>query len=477
MIRRQAVVLAGAGDILDPIGGSPSAYLRSPQIGRRGRGVVRSEKRIVVPRAQRKHSILCSRRQHHSRTRSRLRTKSFVGTYTYGAGAAGPHALTSIATCSGCTVNGVSNPVYAYDANGNMTSGAGRTVTDNSFNMTASVAQGTTSETLTYGPDHDRLRQISAVGGVTTNTYYFNDPAANVMVELVETAGVGIWKTYIVADGKIVAQRVTAGSTVTMLYFVLDHLGSVAVITDSTGSPTTAIRQFYDAWGAMRGPSGTPDTTCSLPPASPSTRGYTNQEQIPAVCLVNYNARIYDPVIGRFMSADSTVEALYDPQDLNRYSYVGNNPLAFTDPSGMCFLGCFWKQSWFGAVLDIALFFVGLPELEIGFQLGVSAAFGAVSATMLVVNAGIAGGIAGFVSTGKVQGALMGALQGIATVGVAPGIGGALGNTIISNAIAQGLIGGLFSAASGGNFGSGFLAAGVGSLGGSMFGGGQFDPG
>jgi RHS repeat-associated protein len=115
---------------------------------------------------------------------------------------------------------------------------------------------------------------------------------------------------------------------------VLDHLGSVAVITDSTGSPTTAIRQFYDAWGAMRNANGSPDTTCSIPPASPSTRGYTNQEEIPAVCLVNYNARIYDPQIGRFMSADPVVQNAFALQALNRYAYVWNNPLAYDDPTG-----------------------------------------------------------------------------------------------------------------------------------------------
>jgi len=49
---------------------------------------------------------------------------------------------------------------------------------------------------------------------------------------------------------------------------------------------------------------------------------------------MDYNARYYNPQLGRFISADSIVPNLGNPQDLNRYSYVANNPLKFTDPAG-----------------------------------------------------------------------------------------------------------------------------------------------
>ncbi len=63
-----------------------------------------------------------------------------------------------------------------------------------------------------------------------------------------------------------------------------------------------------------------------------------------ALCIINFNARIYDPTLGRFLSADPMVGSIFDLQQLNRYSYVSNNPLSLTDPSGMCFLGCFWHN-------------------------------------------------------------------------------------------------------------------------------------
>jgi hypothetical protein len=56
--------------------------------------------------------------------------------------------------------------------------------------------------------------------------------------------------------------------------------------------------------------------------------------------LYDYNARYYDPTIGRFVSADSIVPQATNPQALNRYSYVVNNPLKYTDPTGHCFIVC-----------------------------------------------------------------------------------------------------------------------------------------
>lgn len=58
------------------------------------------------------------------------------------------------------------------------------------------------------------------------------------------------------------------------------------------------------------------------------------------------NGRVYDPMIGRFTSADPMTESPFSSQGWNRYSYVGNSPVNFTDPSGYCFLGCFWNKIW-----------------------------------------------------------------------------------------------------------------------------------
>lgn len=61
---------------------------------------------------------------------------------------------------------------------------------------------------------------------------------------------------------------------------------------------------------------------------------YTGQERDAETNLHYYNARYYDPHIRRFTQPDDIIQNVYNPQDLNRYSYVRNNPLKYTDPTG-----------------------------------------------------------------------------------------------------------------------------------------------
>src|SRR5580704_369201 len=134
------------------------------------------------------------------------------------------------------------------------------------------------------------------------------------------------------------SQRTKTGSNAPSFeYFITDHLGSVAVVTDSTGTVLSNGRLFYDPWGKMKLAGGGNDTNCSLPQVpsgSPTTRGFTGQEQMPNICADNFNARVYNPLLGRFLTPDSVIPDTYAPQSLNRYTYVDNMPLSVTDPTG-----------------------------------------------------------------------------------------------------------------------------------------------
>ncbi|WP_198411406.1 RHS repeat-associated core domain-containing protein, partial [Marinimicrobium alkaliphilum] len=65
-----------------------------------------------------------------------------------------------------------------------------------------------------------------------------------------------------------------------------------------------------------------------------TTRGYTDHEHLDEVGLIHMNGRIYDPKLARFVQADPIVQNPGTTRSLNRYSYVWNNPLNATDPSG-----------------------------------------------------------------------------------------------------------------------------------------------
>ncbi|MCP4305662.1 MAG: hypothetical protein GY788_12435, partial [bacterium] len=108
-------------------------------------------------------------------------------------------------------------------------------------------------------------------------------------------------------------------------------------------------RMSFDAWGKRResgfvpppgGPGWAPETgwVPILDPAGfealTTTRGYTGHEQLDPVGLVHMNGRVYDPEIGRFLSADPLIQFPFNLQSLNRYTYVLNNPLSLIDPTG-----------------------------------------------------------------------------------------------------------------------------------------------
>lgn len=107
------------------------------------------------------------------------------------------------------------------------------------------------------------------------------------------------------------------------LYYVLgDQLGSASVVMDANGTVVGETR--YYPFGEIRSQTGSMYTD----------RLFTGQQQMASLGLYNYGARFYSPTLGRFIQPDTIIPSVDDPQSLNRYSYVGNNPINFIDPSG-----------------------------------------------------------------------------------------------------------------------------------------------
>ena len=120
------------------------------------------------------------------------------------------------------------------------------------------------------------------------------------------------------------------------IYYVCrDHLGSITHVLKSDG--TLQQQLSYDAWGRLRNP----QTHALYAPGSEPTlflgRGYCGHEHMQELGLINMNARLYDPYLGRFLSPDPYVQLPEFSQNFNRYSYCLNNPLNCNDLSGEWF--------------------------------------------------------------------------------------------------------------------------------------------
>jgi RHS repeat-associated protein len=390
-------------------------------------------------------------------------SKSDVGAYTYpasGANSVRPHAVSSI---SGSTIN----TTFAYDPNGNQTSGLGRSISYTSFNKPSSITQGSKTLFFAHDVEHQRFKQTAPEG----YTYYFD--AFGVHTELFLGA-VSQWNDYLMVGGALIGVRILHNSdeTVSTLYFHTDNLGSIAVITDESGA--VVERDSYDAWGKRRLPTGADDTSGGGVPASRTTRGFTGQEELADVGLVHLNGRVYDPLVGRMMSADPMVPDPLNAQAWNRYSYVINNPLAFTDPNGYCFLGmCSWGHAVstffnrtfgvlfrdipiLGSLLEIAAVLACAP---FGPVCMIPAAF---ASTTFV--AGVTSGNLGY----ALKAGLIAAISATANFEIGDMTKGLGDIGYALNAAGRAVVGCASAVGSGGKCGPGALAAGVSALAGPL---------
>lgn len=245
-----------------------------------------------------------------------ISSRTGVGSYTYptpGSGVVRPHAVRNI--------TGIGD--FNYDDNGNLVNGAGRTAVWTSFDMPKSISNASGTSEFVYGPEHQRVRQDRGDG---TQIVYAGPQE---VVTLGSTVSV---KTYWPNGIGLEIDR--SGGPTELRWSHVDHLGSVVALTDEVGN--VKERMSYDVWGKWRrlNASGLPIALDGIPDNS----GYTGHEMLEQLDLVHMNGRIYDPVVGRFLSADPFVEDPLNGQSFNRYSYVMNNPTNRIDPTG--FTGC-----------------------------------------------------------------------------------------------------------------------------------------
>ncbi len=237
----------------------------------------------------------------------------------YGYHAVRKHAVTSAA-----------GQAFAYDLNGNMTNRGGGAIAWSSDNLPVSIAgPGGNSSQFWYGPTGNRWKQVASHAGVAETTLY-----AGELAEKVIRAGVTTWRQYVMTPTGVAAMRLQSGGSASMRHLTHDNLGSTDGILDAGGN--LLVSESFAPFGMRQGAqSGGALPAADLTVIGTNTRdGFTGHEHLDNLDLIHMNGRVYDPRLGRFISADPYVTAPYDGQGLNRYSYVWNNPLSFVDPSG-----------------------------------------------------------------------------------------------------------------------------------------------
>lgn len=240
---------------------------------------------------------------------------------TYGEAGAymGAHALTS--STVGSTVGR-----YTYDRQGNQTSGPGRVIDFTAFNLPRRVLGPEAVATFDYDAFHRRARKVTT-GGLETIT--LGDGYERRSARGSPTAHV----FRIHGSGRVVAEVVwTEGAdgiaSKDVIYLHADRLGSSDTRTNSEGD--VIERHRFDPFGVST-PLGTPGGTSLYG----STIGFTGYSPEDESGLVDAGGRLYDPQTGRFLSPDPLASGTLSTQALNRYAYVWNSPLSYTDPSGL----------------------------------------------------------------------------------------------------------------------------------------------
>lgn len=373
-----------------------------------------------------------------------------VGVYAYSG--KGAHAVTT-----------AGSNTYAYDNNGNQTSGGGRNLVAYDTNdQPIYISAGATTTQFKYGPDNARWERVDTKNGINTVTHYLGN------VERIEVQNSGIveWKRYIA--GAIYTVRTTAtanGSGVSYTiqrtdksFIYNDHLGSLDVVVNNLGQVTHTAS--FDAWGNRRSGEYWPSTfvasSLSLTNyTQPITqRGYTGHEMLDDTELIHMNGRIFDPRLARFMQADPFIQAASNTQSYNRYSYVLNNPLNKTDPSGYFFvdylIGKYVLRPLFKAI--------GYENSQIliaigSYACGPAAAYCAAMATYHLNRAYGASTTSAIISAG---------FAGL-TAKTFEAAGMMAGGNPYGAFVAAGTVGGVMAEVQGGKFGHGFLTAGAGA--------------
>jgi len=326
-----------------------------------------------------------------------------------GADAPTPSKVTvaSFVNLNGTTAQDINKIITGLQQNGYVQS------RDNNGNL-----QLAGSRWIKFDYDNRPVRIITVDGTITDFVYDFEGGRVKKTItkNTTTTSSVYIGHIYEVTGSQTI-QYISAGSqrlamqtnTGEVTYFLPDHLGSTSVMVNSAQQSVRS--NVYTPFGSLFKTAGTKD----------SDYKFTGQRLDDSTGLYYYNARYYDPMLGRFITPDIFIQSPYDPQTLNRYSYCRNNPIIYTDPSGH-----------FLQIIAVIAF--------------AAAANAGINATVTAIN----GGSWSAIGASALQGAAQGAAFGAGTLVGGPAVGGlfagAVGGAINGGGVPGAIQGAAFGA-------------------------------
>lgn len=202
-----------------------------------------------------------------------------------------------------------------YDVNGNLISGKGKYYEYNDANKLVRVREGSKEGPVIaqYWYDYKGQRVKKVENGITT--YYIgkqyeerNGPSTNEKTN------------FYFAGGQRVARKTQKDNKPSeTFYYLNNHLGSVEAVTSASGAVVDRLEYF--PYGSIRN-------------TGSERYSYTGKEKDMGTGQYYYEARYYDALVHHFTQADTVTPNVYDPQSLNKFIYVNNNPLKYIDPSG-----------------------------------------------------------------------------------------------------------------------------------------------
>lgn len=309
------------------------------------------------------------------------------------------------------------------------------------------------------------MRQIMSYGGKFDDsqnakfTKYYSEDGS---FEIIKNNQTGQEKHILYIGGSpyesnIVYLKDFASSVATFNFLHKDYLGSILAVTSEGGYAIE--RRHFDAWGNFTNliVAGSVVNPVTYTGNLLVDRGYTSHEHLAGVGLIHMNGRLYDPLLRRFLNADENIQDPTNTQNYNKYGYVMNNPLIYTDPSGEfiwfivgAVIGAYitgasangtlnpfkwnWKATW-GKIALGAVF--GAVSGGLGAMAGSSAA------VFAAANLGIQGGVLGGAIAGLVGGAVGGAISGFGNAVIfGESVGRSIIRGVVSGAIGGAIIGG-----------------------------------